>query len=89
MTKDNLTEEEMYRKVFAVVESYPNIIELSTKMAQNLTDFITYLRDSDIFLMIAEDKEGINTLNKFVERHMECMQNMGLIVKNMLSEKPD
>ena len=89
MKKDNLTDEEMYKKVFAVVESYPNIIELSTEMAQNLTDFITHLRDSDIFLMIADDKEGMEALNKFVQRHMDIMQNMGQVVTNMLSEKPN
>ena len=89
MKKDNLTDEEMYKRVFAVVESYPNIIEVSTEMAQNLTDFITHLRDSDIFLMISEDKEGMDALNKFVQRHMECMQNMGQVVTNMLNEKPN
>ena len=89
MKKDNLTDEEMYKRVFAVVESYPNIIEVSTEMAQNLTDFITHLRDSDIFLMIADDKEGMEALNKFVQRHMDIMQNMGQVVTNMLNEKPN
>lgn len=72
-----------------LLKTYPKLIELSTDMADNLTKFLHYLRDSDFYLMITNDKDGMKAMDKFVGAHMDKMQEMGLLVQKALSREPN
>ena len=86
--KDTKAERDML-DLERLLETYPKLIELSTDLADNLTKFIHYLRDSDFFVMITEDKEGLKAMDKFVKTHMDKMQEMGLLVQKALSREPN